>query len=43
MQPLNPYASAKRRGEMQRRHTLDNAGVDYVILRPFSVYDPPQA
>ncbi|MEU1621474.1 NAD(P)-dependent oxidoreductase [Streptomyces sp. NPDC005722] len=38
LRPLNLYASAKLWGEHQTRFLLSHAGVDYTILRPFSVY-----
>ncbi|MFG2563059.1 NAD-dependent epimerase/dehydratase family protein [Streptomyces sp. NPDC048496] len=41
-QPLNLYASAKLWGEAQTRFLLNHAGVDYTVLRPFSVYGPGQ-
>ncbi|MFI6296645.1 NAD-dependent epimerase/dehydratase family protein [Nonomuraea sp. NPDC050790] len=39
---LNPYASAKLWGETHTRHLLEAAGVDYAIVRPFSVYGERQ-
>ncbi|MFI6324802.1 NAD-dependent epimerase/dehydratase family protein [Nonomuraea sp. NPDC050556] len=42
MSPLNPYAAAKLWGESHTRHLLDAAGVDYTIVRPFSVYGERQ-
>lgn len=40
--PLNLYASAKEWGERQTRQLLTNAGTDYTIIRPFSVYGEGQ-
>ncbi|WP_199536963.1 NAD-dependent epimerase/dehydratase family protein [Spongiactinospora gelatinilytica] len=40
--PLNPYAGAKLWGETHTRHLLEAAGVDYTIVRPFSVYGERQ-
>ncbi|MEV0754974.1 NAD-dependent epimerase/dehydratase family protein [Streptosporangium sp. NPDC050280] len=42
MSPLNPYATAKLWGETHTRHLLEAAGVDYTIVRPFSVYGERQ-
>lgn len=42
MSPLNPYATAKLWGEYQTRHLLEAAGVDYAVVRPFSVYGERQ-
>ncbi|MGA5284894.1 NAD-dependent epimerase/dehydratase family protein [Streptomyces griseoincarnatus] len=40
--PLNPYASAKLWGELQTRQMLDHHGIDYAVIRPFSVYGEGQ-
>ncbi|MEU6040665.1 NAD-dependent epimerase/dehydratase family protein [Actinomadura sp. NPDC047616] len=42
VRPLNPYAAAKLSAEHQTRFLLDAAGVDYTVLRPFSVYGEGQ-
>ncbi|MER5648692.1 NAD-dependent epimerase/dehydratase family protein [Streptosporangium sp. NPDC002524] len=42
MSPLNPYATAKLWAETHTRHLLESAGVDYAIVRPFSVYGEGQ-
>ncbi|WP_436758709.1 NAD-dependent epimerase/dehydratase family protein [Streptosporangium sp. V21-05] len=40
--PLNVYAAAKAWGEWQTRFLLNAAGVDFTVVRPFSVYGEHQ-
>ncbi|MFG1879320.1 NAD-dependent epimerase/dehydratase family protein [Sphaerisporangium sp. NPDC049003] len=42
MSPLNVYAAAKAWGEWQTRFLLDAIGVDFTVVRPFSVYGERQ-
>jgi UDP-glucose 4-epimerase/dTDP-L-rhamnose 4-epimerase len=40
--PISVYANAKLWGEWQTRLQLDAAGIEYAVLRYFSVYGEPQ-